>query len=101
MSSMIDLHYNQYLLELFPLSLLTHDDIHTKNLGLCLCTRKNGGREEDTWFLPVPVGEGHHHIEGGQGQHEVEEGVAVGHCVLLVVPHMLLTLLFISRIRGS
>lgn len=49
----------------------------------------------------VPVGEGHHHVEGGQGQHEVEEGVTVGHCVFLIVPHMLLTLLFISRIRGT
>lgn len=82
------------------MTLLTHSYIK-EYIGLCLCTRlKEAWREGDTWFLPVPVGEGHHHVEGGQGQHEVEEGVTVGHCVFLIVPHMLLTLLFISRIRG-
>ena len=45
--------------------------------------------------LPEPVGVSHHDVEGSQTQHEVEEGVAVGHCLLLIVPHLLplLTLL--------
>ena len=34
----------------------------------------------------VPVGEGHHDIEGGEGEHEVEEAPAVVHPVVLVVP---------------
>ena len=33
----------------------------------------------------VPVGEGHHDIEGGEGEHEVEEAPAVVHPVVLVV----------------
>ena len=37
-------------------------------------------------YLRVPVGERHHDVEGGQGEHQVEEGPAVGHRVLLVVP---------------
>ena len=39
--------------------------------------------------LPEPVGERHHDVEGAQAEHEVEEGVAVGHSLLLVVPHLL------------
>lgn len=35
--------------------------------------------------LPVPVGERHHDVEGGQEQHEVEEGVGVRDSILLVV----------------
>ena len=33
----------------------------------------------------VPVGEGHHDVEGGEGKHEVEEAPAVVHPVVLVV----------------
>ena len=39
--------------------------------------------------LPEPVGERHHDVEGTQAEHEVEEGVAVGHSLLLIVPHLL------------
>ena len=41
--------------------------------------------EEGEQTSPVPVGEGHHDIQRGQEQHEVEEGVGVGDAVLLVV----------------
>lgn len=52
----------------------------------------------------VPVGKCHHHIERGQEEHEVEEGIAVRHAVLLVVINLLapgvlilsVSLLFIS-----
>lgn len=33
----------------------------------------------------VPVGECHHDVQGGEHQAEVEEGVAVGDAILLVV----------------
>ena len=35
--------------------------------------------------LPDPVGELHHEVEHGQEHEEVEEGVAVGHMLLLVI----------------
>ena len=38
---------------------------------------------------PVPVGEGHHDVEGCEEQHEVEEGVAVLDRLSLVVLHTL------------
>lgn len=38
-------------------------------------------------YGPVPVGEGHHNVERGQEEHEVEEGVAVLDHVLLIVLH--------------
>ena len=34
----------------------------------------------------VPVGEGHHDVESGKGEHEVEEAPAVVHPVILIVP---------------
>lgn len=34
---------------------------------------------------PVPIGERHHDVQGGEHQAEVEEGVAVGDAVLLIV----------------
>lgn len=40
---------------------------------LCLC------------LLPVPVGQGHHDVEGSREEHEVEHGVAVLHPFSLVV----------------
>lgn len=36
-------------------------------------------------YSHVPVGEGHHDVERGQEEAEVEEGVVVGHSLLLVV----------------
>lgn len=36
-------------------------------------------------YLLVPVGQGHHDVEGGQEEAEVEEGVAVGDTLLFVV----------------
>ncbi len=33
----------------------------------------------------VPVGQGHHDVEGGQEQREMEEGVAVCDAVLFVI----------------
>jgi hypothetical protein len=35
--------------------------------------------------VPVPVGERHHDVQRGQHEAEVEEGVAVGDPILLVV----------------
>jgi len=53
-----------------------HLDPHSRPAaghGLVVCLRA------------VPVGEGHHDVQRGQEQHEVEEGVGVGDAVLLVV----------------
>lgn len=36
-------------------------------------------------LLPVPAGQGHHDVQGSQGEHEVEQEVAVLHPFLLVV----------------
>lgn len=35
--------------------------------------------------LLVPVGEGHHDVQRGQAEVEVEKGIAVGDCFLLIV----------------
>lgn len=42
-------------------------------------------RATNSRYLLVPVGEGHHDVEGGQEEAEVEEGVAVGDSLLFVV----------------
>lgn len=42
-------------------------------------------RTTNNRYLLVPVGEGHHDVEGGQTEAEVEEGVAVGDSLLFVV----------------
>ena len=44
------------------------------------------GREVIGALGVVPVGEGHHDVEGGESEHEVEEAPAVVHPVVLVVP---------------
>lgn len=36
-------------------------------------------------LLPVPVGQGHHDVQGGRAEHEVEHGVVVLHPLSLVV----------------
>lgn len=41
--------------------------------------------KDEKRYLLVPVGEGHHDVEGGQKKAEVEKGVAVGDSLLLVV----------------
>ena len=53
-------------------------------------------------LLPVPVGQGHHDVQGGRAEHEVEDGVAVLHPLSLVVhcpprPSILLS----TRTTGS
>lgn len=49
----------------------------------------------------VPAGKGHHDIEGGQGEDEVEEAVGVGDGVLFVVVNPLTGItLHISRVGG-
>lgn len=35
--------------------------------------------------IPVPVGQCHHDVQGSQEEHEVEERIAVGDSILLVV----------------
>ena len=44
---------------------------------------------------PEPVGEGHHDVERGQEEDEVEEEVAVGHALALVVDHLLAALVLV------
>lgn len=46
---------------------------------------KEGLRTTNNGHLLVPVGEGHHDVEGGQEEAEVEERVAVGDSLLFVV----------------
>ena len=41
--------------------------------------------QEGSVHVPVPVGERHHDMDGSEHQTQVEEGVAVGDTVLLVV----------------
>ena len=44
-------------------------------------------KKEEKWTqVLVPTGECHHDVEGSEGHREVEEGVRVGHALLLVVP---------------
>ena len=42
------------------------------------------GLDGDALARRVPVGQGHHHVERGEGEHGVEEGPVVAHAVLLV-----------------
>ena len=44
---------------------------------------------------PEPVGEGHHDVERGQEEDEVEEEVTVGHALALVVDHLLTPLVLV------
>lgn len=44
------------------------------------------GGEVGAWG--EPVGEGHHDVECGQAEHDVEEGPRVGNALILVVPHV-------------
>ena len=34
----------------------------------------------------VPVSEGHHHVQGGEGKHNVKEGPAVGNLTIFIIP---------------
>ena len=47
----------------------------------------------DMLYLRVPIGERHHDVEGRQGEHQVEEGPAVGDALVLVVPDLSLGVL--------
>ena len=42
------------------------------------------GLDGDALARRVPVGQGHHHVERGEGEHGVEEGPVVADAVLLV-----------------
>lgn len=57
---------------------------------LCLC------------LLPVPAGYGHHDVQGGTAEHQVEKGVAILHPLLLIVysPPWLSILFIIGSIGG-
>ena len=50
------------------------DDLHPHRRGVVVEGGDVGGDGG-----AVPVGEGHHDVEGGQGKHHMEEGPAVGH----------------------
>ena len=62
----------------------------------CCCSNESGPnpgcketfeKKEEKWNrIPVPTGECHHDVQGSESHHEVEEGVRVGHALLLVVP---------------
>lgn len=60
---------------------------------------KTRSTRESERYTPVPVGEGHHDVEGGQEEHEVEEGVAVGDSVLLVVHGPVLAIFHVKVLR--
>ena len=50
-------------------------------------------------YLLVPMGEGHHDVERSQAEHEVEEAVAVGNAVLLIIVDILTSRLLIRCVR--
>lgn len=52
---------------------------------LCPVQEQGGHQEKGLLCPPVPVGEGHHDVEGSEEEVEVEEAVVVGHPILLVV----------------
>ena len=39
---------------------------------------------KDYKLLYLPVCEGHHDVEGGQGEHNMEQGPGVGHSVIFI-----------------
>ena len=51
--------------------------------------------------LLEPVGESHHDVECGQGEHEVKEGPRVSHLVLLVVVNVLTAALGVPAGRAA
>lgn len=50
---------------------------------------------------PVPIGERHHDVQGGEHQAEVEEGVAVGDAVLLIVKGLACHLVLLRALQDG
>lgn len=76
----------------YTLGLLTHGPIAAPMPSpRAMIIPKKGGTEDrvitdpQERCPPVPVGEGHHDVEGSEEEAEVEEAVAVGDALLLVV----------------
>lgn len=52
-------------------------------------------------LVPVPVGESHHDVERSQEEHEVKEGIAVGHTIPLVIHSPVRSVHLMEMVRGG